>query len=172
MTEMEQAYSDNKKIIEGKAFSIARRTTIPLDELTAECNLIFCEAYHKYKPNRHTLFSTWLWQMLEWGISEFASRYYGLSYMPVELSEAQCWWKTAITDKLPNAVMELRKAVSNEASVLIGILLSCPQEVILLMMGGDSWRARGRLRELMKKEGINQNKAQAAINELKEAYDG
>ncbi len=170
MTKMERAYLNCKKMIEGKALSVAKRTTIPLDDLTAECNLIFCEAYHKYRPNKYTQFSTWLWQMLDWGMSKFASQYYGLT--PNGIPESQCWWKQVTTPSIPKEVIELRKTVSDEASVLIGILLSFPQEILLMVNGRHARRARGKLGKLMRKEGISRTKTRMAINELKGAYNG
>ena len=52
-------YQTYKNMIRGFAWSYNRRTGIPFEELEAQGNLIFCEAYHTYNKNTSS-FSTHL----------------------------------------------------------------------------------------------------------------
>ena len=147
--QINKLYEEHKKIIYKKARSFHKTTGHGLEDLVSEGNVLFMRAIQTYDKRKKIKFSTWLWKILTNGLITYTTKTDIPNQDPeLELLDCREQWN-------PSACLIFKEKIENlseEAKEVVGILLSCPGELLELSGIEAPKIVRGKLKRYLKEE--------------------
>ncbi len=162
----DQFYNQHKNLIIKKAFSFHFTTNIPVDDLIAQGNLIFCEAIKTYDPER-SKFSTWLWKRLDRELYKYVlsikkHNKFNINKDPVEIP---CFNFDSYIK-----YVGIKNDLTDEAHQVLSIIINSPHEIFEAIDLTRPKKARGAIvKYLRNNEGWSWPVIWKTMNELKGA---
>ena len=126
---MNKTYLKHRNLIKQQAWKFSTRTGLDYDELEAESNLMFCECFDKYNPERGA-FSTYLFTVLIMGLKNYSNKVMKYQNQKVDDYEITI---TPIKDKHENFYL-LECAVQGmtpDAQKIVDLILSVPEHLYI-----------------------------------------
>ena len=168
-----ETYKDMRKLIAGQAWNFWRIYGGDVDDLIAQANLIFIDAFDKYDSGRGTKLSTWLSIKIRLGLFDYMRK--GNVYKPPHIPIDDEFVETHPASNKDFSVMELLDEIEQDAHIVLQLFLETPREVIVNIMEvnrrEDHAQAhmRNRLKNRLRQMGWTVRRIKAAFEEIKNA---
>lgn len=167
-----ETYKDMQKLIAKAAWNFWNVYGGDIDDLMAQANLIFIEAFDDYDPSRSSKLTTWLTHKIRWGLLDYMRcRNIYEPHIPIDDEFVETY--SASNDGF--SVMELLDEMEQDAHIVLQLFLEIPKEVMLDVLDSkqrvDHVRAcmRNRLKNRLRQMGWTVKRIKTTFEEIKEA---
>ena len=147
--QINKLYEEHKRIIYKQARSFHNTTGHLFEDLVSEGNVLFMKAIETYDEKKKIKFSSWLWRILTNGLVTYTAKTDIPNLDPdlEHLDYRERW------NPLAHLIFKEKvESLSEDAKEVVGILLSCPGELLELSGIEAPKIVRGKLKRYLKEE--------------------
>lgn len=123
-----ETYKDMQKFIAASAWDFWESYGGDFDDLIAQANLIFIDAFDKYDPSRGAKLSTWIAFKIRVGLCEYMrnGNVYETPHIPIDDKFAETY--PASNDNF--SVLEFLDEMEQDARIVLQLFLETPRDVM------------------------------------------
>lgn len=160
-----ETYNDVRLLIYKRVHHWAAISGMAFDDLLGEAHFIFARTFRDYKPEKFKAkFSSFLYFCLDCGLQTYIKKQHKHRNLE-EVSEADCG-----TEDHNAFLLEIHSALSDDAKIVVNLLLTTPDDIAVLFRWHRVKSRRGvmlALREHLMDIGWDPRQIRATFDELK-----
>ena len=165
-------YPEYEKCICKLAWKYANQSRFDFDELLSEANQGFLHAVDTFDPDKGACFHTWLYHTVTGFLKNFINQKQDndLEYFDIQAGDNPNPEQNAIFSEMLNSL-------SKEAKEVVGVVLSCPAEIVELVKTMSSNRQghmhvyRSNIKAFFSNAGWGPTKINQAFSEIKSSLN-
>lgn len=167
-----ETYRDMQMLVAGAAWDFWRTYGGDIDDLMAQANLIFVDAFDTYDPGRSKL-TTWLTFKIRKGLLRYMINENRQELRRVQIDDV--FIETHPASNKDFSVMEMLDEMEQDAHIVLQLFLETPRDIMVSILNGNrrtdhaQAHMRRRLKNRLRQMGWTMRRIKEAFEEIREA---